>query len=148
MRTAAALFCTAWLAAGARAAVVGRLDFTTAPALGAWQSLTSVDQAVGLSKRVWHLDKDEQELVRLGIFGGVFKPMFSEPAAAPHALGGFTLAVPGSLLDWALGTSWGQAWLPKLKTGLLGAYDLTRPSALHARPSFFGFGLAYPLGAP
>lgn len=134
--------------AASAATWAGKLDLTTLPALGAWQSLESPDQAVGFAKRFWYLDRDGQEMIRVGLFGGVSKAMFSDPPAPARPLGGATLAVPGSLLDWALGTSWGAMWLPRLKTGLLGAYDLTRISQLHARPTFFGLGIAYPLGAP
>lgn len=141
------LFVLACLCAGgsAHAQLAGKLDLASMPALGAWQSLKSAEQAIGISKRVWHLDKDEQVMINVGLFGGSSSPLFSEPNASPRALGGVTLAVPGSILDWALGTSYGDTWLPKLKTGLLCAYDVSRPKSLKAVPDFVGLGIAWPL---
>lgn len=124
----------------------GRIDRTSPPSIGGWQSLKSADQAFGVSKRVYYVDTDGQPVLNLGLFAGVSKPLFSEPAAAPHALGGVTVAVPGSALDWALGTKWGDAWLPALKTGLLCAYDLTRLKALKAVPDFVGVGASWTFG--
>ncbi len=117
------------------------------PSIGAWQSLTSADQALGLSKRVFHIDADAQPLVNMALFGGVSKPMLSEPATPARPLGGMTFAVPGSTLDWALGTNWGDKFVPALKTGILAAYDLTRIKQLHINPSFLGIGAAYPFGS-
>lgn len=121
-------------------------DKASLPSLGAWQSLTSADQAFGLSKRVAHLDQDAQPLVNVGIFLGGSKALVSEPASSPRLLGGLTVAVPGSLIDWALGTDWGSRWVPPLKTGLLCAYDLTRVRMLKVRPDFIGIGIQYPIG--
>ncbi len=124
----------------------GKLDLTSPLTLGGWQSIKSADQATGLSKRLFHLDAGDQPVLNVGLFGGVSKPLLTAPSGAPHALGGLTVAVPGSTLDWALGTSWGAAWLPKLKTGILAAYDLTRIKALKAVPDFVGVGFQWPLG--
>lgn len=123
--------------------LAGHLDLKTMPAFGAWQSLQSPDQAFGVSKRLFHLDYSAQTILNVGIFGGVSKPLLSEPAATPVALGGLTMAMPGSTLDWALGTSWGDLWAPRLKTGILCAYDLSRPNALKVVPGFVGFGVTY-----
>lgn len=128
----------------------GKLDLNSAPAIGAWQSVTSADEAVGLSKHLWSLNKGDQAVLNLGVFGGVSKPMLAglpDLSVAPTFLAGVTAQVPGSALDWALGTKMGDAWLPKLKTGILLADDLTRPRQLHLRPTFVGVGLAYPLGS-
>lgn len=128
------------------AAWTGRMDWTSLPSYGAWQSVTSADQAVGLSKHFWTLAKDQSPLLNLGLFAGVSKPMLSDPSASTRFLGGSNVAVPGAALDWALGTSWGQKWLPKLKTGMVFAHDLSRPSQLHWKPDFIGVGASYPIG--
>lgn len=127
----------------ARAQIAGKLDLASKPAYGAWQSVESTDQAIGLTKHLWTLSKDAQPLVNVGIFAGASKPMLSEPAAPLRPLGGVTVAIPGSLLDYALGTKWGDTWAPRLKTGLLLADDFTRPSQLHLRPTFVGVGITY-----
>lgn len=129
-----------------RAQWAGRLDLTSPPTLGAWQSLRSADQAFGLSKRLFHLDCGDQVALNVGVFGGASKPLLTAPAGGARALGGLTVAVPGSTLDWALGTAWGAAWLPRLKTGVLCAYDLTRLRALKAVPDFVGVGAAWAFG--
>jgi hypothetical protein len=121
----------------------GRFDWTSLPAYGAWQSVDSDEQAVGLSKHLWTLARDTQPLLSLGVFVGVKKPLLSPPVTV---LGGSTVAVPGSALDWALGTKWGAAWLPKLKTGMMFSHDLSRPRQLHLKPDFIGIGASYPIG--
>lgn len=141
----AALVC---FGSTARAQWAGKLDATSLPSIGAWQSVRSLDQAFGVSKRAFHIDSGAQPVLNVCLFGGVSKPVFSSPASTPHALGGLTFAVPGSALDWALGTTWGDMWLPRLKTGVLAAYDLTRVKALHIDPSFIGIGAAWPFGLP
>lgn len=142
---AAVLIC--FCAIPARAEWNGKLDLASMPSVGAWQSVTNADQALGASKNLAMLQKDGRDILRLGVFAGSFKPVLSEPSSGPRVLGGVTIMVPGSDLDWALGTSWGDMWLPKLKTGMLAGYDLTRPSALHPRPDFIGVGLSYKVGA-
>lgn len=139
-----ALFCAAQSYAASEWS--GRLDMTSGPSIGAWQSLSSTDQAIGISKRLAHLDRSGQEIARIGVFGGVAKSMFNQPGSSAKPLGGLTFSIPGSLLDWALGTKWGDTWVPNLKTGLLGAYDLTRIKTLHSRPNFIGIGAAWPFG--
>lgn len=144
---AAALICFGSLAQAAPWA--GKLDLGSPIALGAWQSVTSADEAIGVAKHVWSLSKGDQPLLNIGVFAGVEKPMLAglpQLNVAPTYLAGITTQVPGSALDWALGTQMGAAWLPKLKTGLLLADDLTRPRQLHLRPTFVGVGLTYPLG--
>lgn len=138
------------LAVSARAAgpISGHLDLSTLPTIGAWQSLTSVDQAVGISKRVFHLDWDGQTLINVSAFGGVTKPMLTEPATPLRFLAGDVIAIPGSVLDWALGTKWGDAWLPKLKTGVLFAHDVSRFGNLKLKPDFIGIGAMMPFGSP
>lgn len=121
----------------------GKLDLTTTVALGTWQSLKSTDQAFGLSKRFWHLDKGDKTLVNVGLFAGVQKPVFTAPGSAPRFLGGSIIGVPGSTLDWALGTKWGEAWVPNLKTGVLFAHDLTRIAKTHLFGDFIGIGASY-----
>lgn len=127
--------------------LAGKLDMTTLPSIGAWQSLTSVDQAIGVSKRFFHADYNGQVLVNVSIFAGVTKPMLTEPATPVRFLAGDVIAVPGSTLDWALGTKFGDAWLPKLKTGVLFAHDLSRLAVAHLKPDFIGVGAAYPFGS-
>ncbi len=124
----------------------GKIDLTPDFALGTWQSLKSADEAFGLSKRVWHLDKGGQTLVNVGLFAGVQKPIFTAPGSAPRFLGGDIIGVPGSTLDWALGTKWGDAWAPRLKTGVLFAHDLTRIAKTHLFGDFIGIGASYLLG--
>lgn len=70
----------------------------------------------------------------------------SQPSQPMRFVSGPVFAVPGSDLDWALGTSWGKQWLPKLKTGLTAAPDVTRLKAIGLRNTFFGFGISYPVG--
>jgi len=125
--------------------LAGRLDLSSMPSIGAWQSLTSADQAVGVSKRLFHMDYAGQPLVNLSVFAGVSKPMV-EPATPVRFLAGDVIQVPGSTLDWALGTDWGSKWLPKLKTGILFAHDLSRLSKTHLFGDFIGIGAAYPIG--
>lgn len=129
----------------ARAQLAGRFDLTSPPSIGAWQSLTSIDQAIGVSKRLAHLDGAGMPLLNVSVFGGASKPM-SEPATPVRWLAGDVIQVPGSMLDWALGTKWGDAWLPKLKTGVLFAHDLSRLKKTHLFGDFIGIGAAWPLG--
>lgn len=145
MRTLAALLV--FVALPARAVVItGRFDASTPPAFGAWQSVVSADQAIGVSKPIYHIAVNSVEAVRLGLFLGGSKPLLSDPPAPIAFLGGLVVTVPGSLLDLALGTHMGDLWVPRLKTGVLLADDLTRPSQLHLRPSFAGIGAAWPFG--
>lgn len=140
------IFMTACaVSARASSPLAGRLDLDSLPSLGAWQSLTSTDQAFGLSKRLFHLDYAGQPLVNVSIFAGASKPALTEPATPVRFLAGDVIQVPGSTLDWALGTKWGDAWLPKLKTGVLFAHDLSRLAAAHFAPDFIGVGASYPL---
>lgn len=121
----------------------GKLDLNRDFALGGWQSLKSADEAYGISKRVWSLQKGGQTLMNVGLFIGADKPLVPLVSSSPRLLGGATIAVPGSTLDWALGTNWGAQWVPSLKTGLLCAYDLFRPKTLKSVPDFVGIGAAY-----
>lgn len=125
--------------------LAGRLDLTSLPAVGAWQSLKSPEEAIGVSKRLFHLDYADQPLVNLSLFAGASKPVV-EPPAPMRFLAGDVVQVPGSTLDWALGTKWGDAWLPKLKTGVLFAHDLSRLAKTHLFGDFIGVGVAYPIG--
>ena len=125
--------------------LAGRLDLTSLPALGAWQSLTSADQAVGVSKRFFHVDYAGQPLLNVSVFAGGSKPI-TAPAAPVRFLAGDVIQVPGSTLDWALGTKWGDAWAPNLKTGVLFAHDLSRLAAAHLAPDFIGVGASWPFG--
>ena len=43
-------------------------------------------------------------------------------------------------MNWA-----SQQWAPKLKTGVLCAYDLLRLKQIKAVPDFVGVGASYPL---
>lgn len=145
---AAALIAVAPAAEAAIAALpsgkwVGRLDLSKDFQLGGWQSLKSTDEAYGISKRVWHLDKGNQTLLNVGLFVGVDKPLVPLASSSPKFLGGATIAVPGSTLDWALGTKMGDAWAPNLKTGVLCAYDLSRIKQIGLVPDFVGIGASY-----
>ena len=123
----------------------GKLDTSLDIYASAYQSFTDARQALGFEKRVISLNYNGQEVAKLGLFAGTTHDL-SSLGAAPRAVGGATFAVPGSLLDWALGTKMGAAWLPKLKTGVTASYDLVRPSQAHLHPDFYGFGIAYPVG--
>ena len=131
----------------ARAAspLAGRLALDPSPNFGAWQSLTSADQATGFSERFFHVDYAGQPLVNVSAFAGITKPI-TQAAAPIRFLAGDVVAVPGSTLDWALGTKWGDAWLPKLKTSVLFAHDLSRLSKTHLFGDFIGIGATYPIG--
>lgn len=142
---AAALVC--FCAIPSRAQLVGKLDLASAPSLGAWQSVTSPDQALGVAKNIATLQKDGRELAHLGIFGGGFKPMLSDPGVGPRVIIGLTAGVPGSDLDWLLGTNWGNQWIPALKTGMLFGYDISRPKSLRPMPDFIGLGASYKVGS-
>ena len=132
------------LAASAQASPwAGKLDTSVVPYASAYQSFTSATQALGLEKRIVSLNYNGQEVAKLGVFTGEAS---GAVGVAPRVVGGPTFALPGSLLDWALGTSWGSLWLPKLKTGVTAGWDLVRPSQMQAKPSFYGFGVAYPVG--
>lgn len=124
----------------------GKLDKTIIPYASAYQSFSSAEQALGFEKRIVSLDYNGQEVAKLGVFAGASHDL-SAVGAAPKAVAGPTFAMPGSLLDWALGTTWGQQWLPKLKTGVNVSWDLVRPSQAHVKPDFIGFGIAYPVGS-
>ena len=124
----------------------GKLDLTTLPSIGAWQSVTSADQAVGVSKRFFHADYNGNPLVNVTLFAGVTKPMLTEPASPLRFLGGDVIQIPGSTLDWVLGTKWGDAWAPRLKTGILFAHDLSRLNKTHLFGDFQGIGISYLLG--
>lgn len=139
-----ALVC---LGASARAQLAGRVDTTTLPSIGLWQSVTSADQAVGVSKRLLHLDYAAQPLVNVSLFAGATKPMLSEPATPMRWLAGDVIAVPGSTLDWALGTKMGDQWVPNLKTGVLFAHDLSRIAKTHLFGDFIGVGAAWAFGS-
>ncbi len=121
----------------------GKLDKTSVPYVSAYQAFTSATQALGVEKRVVSLNYNGQEIAKLGLFAGEASGAVS---VSPRVVGGPTFALPGSLLDWTLGTSWGSLWLPKLKTGVTAGWDLVRPSQMQAKPSFYGFGIAYPVG--
>lgn len=120
----------------------GKLDIAFDPSLGAWQSVRSADEAVGVSKLVWSLAKGGQPLLNVSIFGGAVKSILSAPGQSPAAIGGLVAQIPGSALDWALGTQMGATWLPKAKSGLLFACDLTRIGK-PCRTPFIGVGIAY-----
>lgn len=122
----------------------GKLDMTINPYASAYQSFTDARQALGFEKRIVSLNHNGIEVAKLGLFVGATHDL-SAVGAAPKAVGGMTLSVPGSDLDWVLGTTWGQQWLPKLKTGVTASYDLVRPSQAHLNPDFYGFGIAYPV---
>lgn len=141
----AALICFGSIA-NASSPWAGRLDLTSPAALGAWQSLTSIDQAIGISKRFFHIDYAGQPMLNLSVFGGVSKPI-TDPGLPARFLAGDVVQVPGSALDWALGTKWGDAWLPPLKTGVLFAHDLSRIAKAHLKPDFIGIGASWPFGS-
>ncbi len=121
----------------------GKLNKKFDPSPAAYQSATSLKQAIGLEKSVWSLYKGYAEIVRVGVFAGVYKPFFTTPNVTPSILGGGTLFVPGSALDWAMGTNLGATWIPRLKTGWLLSWDVTHPKTMHAKPDFTGPGISY-----
>lgn len=126
---------------------VGKLTPASLPSVAAYQSFTSAAEAVGIHKDVWSLYKGKNEVLRVGVFVGVYRSFLLAPKNnSMRVLGGNTIMVPGSVLDWALGTKYGDKYLPALKTGILLSYDLTRPSELHALPSFAGPGVSYAFG--
>lgn len=138
------------LAAAAEASIpagawAGKLDTTKDFSVGGWQSLKSADEAYGVSKPIWSLQKGGQPLLNVGIFAGIDKPLVPLASSAPKFLGGATISVPGSTLDWALGTNMGAMWVPRLKTGVLYAQDFTRPKAMTWGSGFVGVGASYPL---
>lgn len=118
---------------------VGKIDLALNISPAAYQSLTDTDQAFGFGKRLWHLDRSGVETLNVGLFAGAAR-------SDERVLAGPTIAIPGSLLDSLLGTKMGDTWIPRLKTGILIAYDITRPSTIKLRPSFSGFGVMYPIG--
>ncbi len=122
----------------------GKIDKEWNPYASAYQSFTDARQALGFEKRIVSLNRDSQEVAKIGLFLGATHDL-SAIGAAPKAVGGATLAIPGSALDWALGTTWGQQWLPKLKTGVNASWDFVRPSQAHWHPDFYGFGISYPV---
>lgn len=133
------------MASSARAEVDGKLVLGS-PSLGAWQSLDSADQAIGLKEDILLVHVNGQPLVVFGWQASVEKHMVSSVGDPVRFISGPTLAVPGSLLDWTLGTSWGQKWLPKAKVGLTAAPDVTRLNSIGFKNTFYGFGLTYPVG--
>lgn len=123
------------LASPANAVMTGRFDLTSPPFAAAYQSLTDLRQATGFGKHLWTLSKDDQPLLTAGVC--ILR------TTDGHNVGGGSLAVPGALLDWLLGTKWGDLWLPKLKTGMTIDYD---PSRLRGfTPAFAGVGIKYQL---
>lgn len=140
-----ALICFGSSLAHAGDPFAGKLDLTSLPAVMAAQSFSKPDTVAGVEKRVWHLDKGDQELLNVGLFAGLHR--HGAQGTPTKGIGGGTLSVPGSLLDWALNTHMGDAWLPKLKTGVLAGWDFVRPADLKADPDFVGFKLTYPLGS-
>lgn len=127
--------------------ISGKLDLTSLPSYGVWQSVTNTNEAIGVSKHLYSVLIGTQPLVAVGVFVGAYKPMLTQPAAPLGVLGGATVAVPGSLLDWAMNTTMGSQWLPLLKTGMLFSWDITRPNELHPAPSFIGVGASYAVGS-
>ena len=123
----------------------GKLDLSLDFTVGGWQSLKSADQAYGVSKKFWSLQKGGNVLVNVGFFAGVQKPLVPLASSPLRFLGGDVIQVPGSTLDWALGTNWGSQWAPKLKTGILFAHDLSRLAKTHLFGDFIGIGAAYPI---
>ncbi len=144
----AALLCLLAAPAFASSPLAGRLDLTSLPAVGAWQSVKDTNQAVGVSKRFFHLDYSGNTLLNVSLFAGATKPMLSEPGTPVRFLAGDVIQVPGSTLDWALGTKWGDAWAPNLKTGVLFAHDLSRIAHTHLFGEFQGVGVTWLFGKP
>jgi hypothetical protein len=114
----------------------GVLDAQWPPKPALYQSLVDADQAAGVQSSLWSVTYGTQTLITAGAFAGATR-------AQEKIIAGPTVKVPGSLLDWTLGTSWGQAWLPKAKAGLLIGWDFTRPAILKAKPNFAGVGVAF-----
>ena len=141
----AALFVALAAAVPSRAEVDGKWSFAT-PALGAWQSLKNADQAIGVKEDLWTIHVNGQPLCVFGWQFSVTKPMLSSPNDPVRFVGGPTFLVPGSLLDWTLGTTWGQQWLPKAKAGLTAAPDVMRLNDISINNTFFGLGISYPIG--
>ncbi len=128
------------------ATVTGHSDLSVMPAILGAQSFTSVDQAIGVQKPLFHMEINAQPALNLGLFVGGKKPLLSSAGDPTTFLGGITVCVPGSLLDFALGTKMGDTWIPRLKTGILLADDLTRPNAMHLNPTFAGLLGSYTFG--
>ena len=126
----------------------GKFTFNSPLSLAAYQSFTSAEVAYGVHWSPFVLSKGSYALLDVGVFAGVYQPILSQPLnSSPHTLAGPTLFVPGSALDWALGTNYGAAWLPSLKTGILFGYDMTRPNTIHVKPTFMGPGISWAFGA-
>ena len=126
--------------------VAGAWDLKTLPNLAAFQSITTAEQEIGFAKPVWHLEASGQALLNLGLFAGAEANDAGKPVFGRNSMNlGPTAQVPGSSLDWLLGTKMGSAWLPKLKTGVYAGYDLLAPSSIKLKPNFIGFGIAYPV---
>lgn len=121
-------------------ALSGHLDLALDFAISAYQSVTEPDEVAGIGKRIFYVNKDAQEIVSLGAFGGIRR-------SDNHGVAGPTGQVPGSLLDFLLGTKMGDAWLPRLKTGMFFGWDITRPRDLKVRPDFIGVGVNWPMGS-
>ncbi len=96
-----------------------------------------------MSKRLWSLSKGGYLLLNVGVFAGIEKPLVPLAGSPVRFLAGDVIQVPGSALDWALGTKWGDAWVPNLKTGVLFAHDLSRLSKTHLFGDFIGIGGSY-----
>lgn len=125
----------------------GKLQLSALPAIAAAQSFNSLNQAIGLHKDLWSLYKGPYEILRVGLFTGFYKPLLTDPSKGPHSLAGGTILVPGSAFDWAMGTNYGDKWLPALKSGILVAYDGTHPKTLGLKPDFVGPILSYQFGS-
>lgn len=125
----------------------GKLRLHELPSVAVAQSLLTADQAIGVHKDLWSLYKGPYEILRVGGFAGLYKPLLTKQSEGPHELVGATMLVPGSALDWAMGTKYGDEWLPALKSGLLCGYDATHPKTIRLRPDFVGALLEYKLGA-
>lgn len=121
----------------------GKLDFKTLTP-GAYASVYNTDSVEGVGLRAWHLDKGTQDILNVGLFVGIHR--YGVLGTPTKGIGGGTFQIPGSLLDFALGTKMGDMWVPKLKTGIFGGWDFVRPKDLKARPDFIGFGAGYPFG--
>lgn len=125
----------------------GRSQLKSFPSIALAQSFTTTDQAIGIHKDLVSLYKGGYEVIRVGVFGGFYKPIFTSNGQGPRSLAGGTILVPGSALDWVMGTNYGNKFLPALKSGVLVAYDITRPNSLGLRPDFVGGLLEYHLGS-
>lgn len=141
-----ALLALLFLPCAAKAGEVIKLDLKSLPSAAAYQSFTSLQQVIGLEKPLVSLNTTgdyAHEILHFGINVSIRVDDRLKPFGTP--LGGPTFHLPGSVLDWALGTKWGESWLPKLKTGLFAGYDIFHPNDIKLKPSFAGFGVSYPV---